>query len=65
LNALCDVHTRLNAKYGGIIKKKRVLVLVLSNFSIKECYRNAVARDGNVIEPLYSRFKEHKMMIRH
>lgn len=34
LNALCDRNTRLNTKYGGIAKCNKVLVVVMSNFSI-------------------------------
>jgi hypothetical protein len=34
LNSLCDRNTRLNAKYGGVIKSNKVLVIVLSNFTI-------------------------------
>jgi len=61
LNALCDKNTRLNAKFGGVIKTNKVLVVVLSNFSINDCYRNAILRDGNITETVHARFTEIKL----
>lgn len=39
------------------MKTNKVLVIVLSNFSISECYRNACREDYNVLDPLFERFK--------
>lgn len=58
MNAICDVHTRLNVKGSSIMKTKRVLVIVCSNYTIKETYKKAVEDKPEILESLLSRFHE-------
>lgn len=57
LNDLCNQFTRLNCKFGGIQKNKKVLVIVLSNFSIDEAYHNLRDKDSEVLDSLKTRFR--------
>lgn len=65
LNSLCDRNTRLNAKYGGVIKSNKVLVIVLSNFTIAQCYKNVFAEQPHMLDTLKERFHEMKLERRH
>lgn len=57
LNDLCNQFTRLNCKFGGIQKTKKVLVIILSNYTIEEAYHNLKEKDSEVLESLKTRFR--------
>jgi hypothetical protein len=40
------------------MKTNKVLIIVLSNFSITECFRNVCREDMNIVEPLFERFHQ-------
>lgn len=42
---LCNTFTKLNQKFGGYSKTKKVLVIVCSNFTLRDCYHNAVEKE--------------------
>ncbi len=60
LNELCNTFTRLNCKFGGISKTRRVLVVVASNYSIDECYAKAVDQRADITETVHARFREKR-----
>jgi len=49
--------TKLNCKFGGYSKTKKLLVIVCSNYTIKDCYHSAVEKDSEAIAPLEARFR--------
>lgn len=55
LNAFCDKFTKLNTKYGGITKNKKVLVIILSNYTISQCYNKT---PDDRIDAVKARFRE-------
>lgn len=59
LNKICDGYTRLNTK-GGSFDLDCVIVLIISNFSIREVYKNCT---NDILDTLYNRFHEYDSSI--
>lgn len=55
LNRICDGGAKVNVKGGTCMLAIDVVVHVLSNMNIKECYKNM---KENMLETLYNRFNE-------
>ena len=62
MNDLCNTFTRLNCKFGGIQKTKKILIIVCSNYTIDECYSKAVDQRADITETVHARFRELKFM---
>lgn len=58
LNAICDGGLKVNTKGGSSQIRTNPYVIIISNYSISECYANAIARDPNVETMLKNRFRE-------
>nr|WAE43265.1 MAG: replication associated protein [Cressdnaviricota sp.] len=60
LNKICDGYSKMNGKYvaGGISLNPNVKVVIVSNYSMAECYHKV---DGATLETLSNRFNEVKM----
>lgn len=54
---LCNTFTKMNCKFGGYSKTKKVLVIVCSNYTLEECYHQALEKDQKAVEPLLARFR--------
>lgn len=49
--------TKMNCKFGGYSKTKKVLVIVCSNFTLMECYHAALDKNNDALAPLEARFR--------
>lgn len=62
LELLCENEGHLNTKGGSLRwENKKFLVIVVSNYSIAECYHNAQSKDASLLDPLYVRFRSCSM----
>lgn len=60
LNKICDGDTRLNTK-GGSFDLHEVIVIIISNYSIRDVYKNLT---NEILETLYNRFNEFDSSIK-
>lgn len=60
LNSLCDGDLKVNTKGGSARIRRNPYVIILSNYSIEECYTRAAEQDRRVIEALKNRFREEE-----
>lgn len=58
LNRICDGGAKMNTKGGTIILAKDVIVHIVSNYSIKDCYSES---KDNILNTLLNRFIENKL----
>lgn len=55
LNRICDGDAKVNTKGGTAKIRRNPTVILVSNFDIRDCYRNT---DGEILKTIYNRFKE-------
>jgi len=53
--------TQLNVKGGSIKKTKRIPVIICSNYSVEDTFKNAVEKDDKILDSLKARFYRFKM----
>lgn len=61
---MCNTYAKLNTKGGSIHKTKRVLVIILSNFTPEECYKKAIESNPDIIDTIYARFRKVEFIAR-
>lgn len=62
MELLCENEGHLNTKGGSLRwEDKKFLVIVVSNYSIADCYHNASNKDPSLLDPLYVRFRSCRM----
>jgi hypothetical protein len=58
LNLICDGDSKVNIKGSSTVLYKFPVVYVLSNYSIKEAYEKVYEKNPEIVDTLYSRFRE-------